>query len=243
MMDKINLLGVRFSFTDRDKALKTILDALEQNRTCKVFTPNPEIVMEAYHDEAYRDVLNKGDLVVPDGIGIVIGARLLGISLPERVAGYDLQQKLFSTIKNMDKSVYFFGAKPGVAEKAAGEMEKKHQGLKIAGWHHGYTKDDNKVVGEILKADPDIVLVGLGAPRQEKFIVENGNLLQGKVLIGVGGSFDVMAGQVKRAPVFMQKLGMEWFFRLLQQPARIKRMVRLPIFLCKIMIEGRKHKN
>lgn len=240
-INRLNILGVGFSIVDRAQALAAVLRALDEGRTFKIFTPNPEIVMEAYRDAAYMAVLNRGDLVVPDGIGIVVASRLLGRPLPERVAGYDLQQRLFEAVKGSGKTVFFYGAKPGVAEKAAEEMARLHPGLQVAGWHHGYCKDDREALAAIREAEPDIVLVGLGAPRQEKFIVEHASELEGKVLVGVGGSFDVMAGSVQRAPEGWQKLGLEWLYRLLQQPSRIKRMMRLPLFLCKIVIEGKSH--
>lgn len=240
-MKKTNILGVNFNHIRHLEALEVILRALNEKKTLTVFTPNPEIVMEAYHDMSFREILNQGDLVVPDGIGVVIGSRLIGRALPERVAGYDLVQAMFSSIAKSTYTVYFFGAKEGVAQQAQQAMEKAYPGLKIVGCHHGYTQNTQEVLKHIQKVNPDIVLIGLGAPRQERFIIEHREQLANKVLIGVGGSFDGMAGIVKRAPDIFIKLGLEWFYRLIKQPSRFIRMLRLPYFLLKVVIEGKRY--
>lgn len=239
--EKINILGTYIHSITRAEATTFIVEALQEKRKASVFTPNPELIMEAYDNETFRDVLNKGDLVVADGIGVVIGSKIISNPLPERVAGYDMIQDVFKQIAETKLSVYFLGAGKGVTEIAKEKMEYTYKGLKIVGVHHGYFDDDDKMIEIINKANPDLLLVGLGAPRQETFITEHREQLCASVMVGVGGSFDGMAGKVKRAPDLFIKLGLEWFYRLLLQPSRIGRMMKLPLFLFKVIIEGRKY--
>lgn len=243
MNRKINILGVWFDHLDMAGAITRGLELLGNEEKSTVYTPNPEIVMAADKDARLQDILNQGDLVIADGIGIVIGSKIIGKPLPERVAGYDFVQRLFSEIKHTDKAVYFFGAKPGVAQQAALKMQQQHQGLCVVGVTHGYAKDSDKVVADINRRKPDIVLVGLGAPAQEKWIAEYRDRINARLFIGVGGSFDVMAGVVKRAPKLFIRLRLEWFYRLLKQPTRFRRMLQLPLFLIKMMGTGKRFKQ
>jgi len=237
----INILGTKFHHVTRAEAAAFIVKCLQERKKASVFTPNPEIVMEAYHDPRLQTILNESALVVPDGIGIVIASRLLGHPLPERVAGYDLVQEVFRQIEHMEINVYFLGAGQGVAELAKRKMEEKYTNLKIVGVHNGYFDHDQSIVERINAAKPDFLLVGLGAPKQEYWIEKNRDQLEARVLMGVGGSFDGMSGKVKRAPNFFIKLGLEWFYRLITQPTRAKRMLRLPVFLLKVIMEGKKY--
>ena len=242
MKNRVNILGVGFDNIRMQEALQYGLGLLSKQTKSVIYTPNPEIVMAAYEDDELRRNLNQADLILPDGIGVVIGSKLIGKPLKERVAGYDFIQHLFEELKNTDNTVYFFGSKEGVAEVAAQSMQNQHKGLKIIGTWNGYETDDEKVIADINRVKPDVLLVGLGAPRQEKWIVNNKARIQAKVFVGVGGSFDGMAGVVKRAPKFFIRLNLEWFYRLLKQPSRFKRMLKLPVFLLKMIIEGRKYK-
>ncbi|PKM55261.1 MAG: glycosyltransferase [Firmicutes bacterium HGW-Firmicutes-5] len=237
----INILGTKFHHITRSEAAAFIVKCLQERKKASVFTPNPEIVMEAYHDSRLQAILNDSELVVPDGIGVVIASKLLGQPLPERVAGFDLIQEVFNQIQNKEIKVYFLGAGQGVAELAKKKMEEKYTNLKIVGVHNGYFDNDEHIVASINALDPDFLLVGLGAPKQEYWIDNNRDRLNASVLMGVGGSFDGMSGKVKRAPDIYIKLGLEWFYRLITQPTRAKRMVRLPIFLLKVIVEGKKY--
>ncbi|PKM51329.1 MAG: glycosyltransferase [Firmicutes bacterium HGW-Firmicutes-7] len=235
--NKINILGVHFDAVTTNEATKKTLGFLNDDKKRMIFTANPEIVMEATKNRDFLHIINKGDLTVADGIGVVIGAKIIKHPLPERVAGYDLVQNIFENIKNTNKTAYFFGASPGVAKKAAKKMMSLHKGLKIIGIHDGYfdQEEEKKIRFEINQLKPDLLLIGLGAPRQEKWIFENIEMLDVKVCIGIGGSFDVMSGEVKRAPKIFIKLGLEWFYRLITQPTRFKRMMKLPIFLLEVV--------
>lgn len=236
-MNRINILGVNISKVTMNQAIEKVLGFMDTNGKYEVYTPNPEMVMMANKDKLLMSILNEADLVVPDGIGIVIASKLLSRNLHERVAGYDLVQNIFNELKNTDKKVYFLGGAPGVAKKAAECMREKHIGLNIVGTRDGYFKENEEqdIITEINELKPDLLLVGLGIPKQEKWINKNKNKIEAKVSIGVGGSFDVMSGNIKRAPEVFQKLGLEWFYRLALQPSRAKRMLELPKFLVEVL--------
>lgn len=241
---KVNILGVYFDAITMKEAIKRVVRFLDDNQLHTVYTCNPEIVMEAKKNESFLNLINNGDLVVADGIGVVIGSRIIKHSLPERVAGYDLVQNIFNVIKDTNKTVYFFGAAPGIAKKAVERMKDKYPGLKIVGYHDGYfdQEEEKKIIDELVTLQPDLLLIGLGAPKQEKWVSMHRDQLGVKVCIGVGGSFDVMSGEVKRAPKLFIKLGLEWFYRLVVQPTRIKRMMRLPAFLFHVFINRKAYR-
>lgn len=236
--NKVNILGMLFDSVTMDQATEKAIDYLNYNKLHLIFTANPEIVMLGKENSEFLNIINSGNLIVADGIGVVIGSKILGNPLPERVAGYDLVQKVFEKIKDTNKSVYFFGAAPGVAKKAAKRMRVKYPGLNIVGIQDGYftKEEEERILSNINELKPDILLVGLGAPKQENWLYKNKDKLNVKLAIGVGGSFDVMSGEIKRAPKLFIKLGLEWLYRLITQPSRIKRMIKLPIFLVEVFI-------
>ena len=239
MRKQIHVLGVPFDALDMEGAVQKALSFLEDGKKHYICTPNPEIVMEACKDKELMMILEDADLVVPDGIGVVWASRYAEERLKERVAGYDLTQNLFAKLANTQETFYFFGGAPGVSAKAAHLMQEKYPGLKIVGGHNGYfdEAEERKIIADIQKKKPSVLLVGLGAPKQEKWIYENRRLLDVKLCIGVGGSFDVMAGNVKRAPKIFRKLGLEWFYRLITQPSRWRRMLKLPVFALRVWKE------
>lgn len=234
---KINILGVYFDAVTMEVATQKVLTFLNEDQKRMVITANPEIVMEAQKSSTFCNTINRGDLVVADGIGVVIGSKIIKKALPERVAGYDLVQNIFEAIKDTDKTVYFFGASPFVAESAAQKMMEMHKGLKIVGTHDGYfeKEEEERIIEEINRLNPALLLIGLGAPKQEKWWFSHKDRLNVNVCIGVGGSFDGMSGKVKRAPKIFIKLGLEWFYRLIKQPTRFIRMLKLPLFLILIL--------
>lgn len=236
-MNIINILGVPFNNIKFDDAVNEFLGFLSQDKKNTVFTPNPEFIMAALKDNEFMQILQTGDLTIPDGIGVVIASKILGTPLSERVAGFDLVQAVFDKIKDTEYTVYFLGGAPSVAENAKLKMQQKYKGLKIIGVHDGYfdLKEDMLIVEEINTLKPDIILVGLGFPKQEKWICKNKDILNTKVLMGVGGSFDGMNGNVKRAPDIYIKLNIEWLYRLIKQPSRFPRIMQLPLFLLKVI--------
>ncbi len=238
--DTVEILGVsvdRRSFSD---ALKTACSYLESNIPHAIYTPNPEIIMKAYRDETYAAVLNRADMVVPDGIGVVYGSKMVGRPVTERVAGFDLSCALLSEAAKSGKRVFLFGGKPGIADLAAKSMTEKYPGLLICGTAHGYDPDKSHIASEIRACSADIVLVCLGAPAQESWIDIYKEETGAKILIGAGGSLDVFAGTAKRAPAIFRKLNLEWFYRLLCQPSRIGRMMDLPRFAWTVFLHGKR---
>lgn len=235
-----DILGVQINNVNMNEAvsLANLCLTSEKNSEPKmIFTPNPEFIMNALNDEEFMKILNESWLNIPDGIGIIIGSKILKTPLKERVAGFDFIQNLFANIKNSKIKVYFLGSSEKNVKMAKENMEKKYRGIKIIGYHNGYFSeaDNNKIIEEINDLSPDLILVGLGSPRQEKWIYKNKNQLNTKLLIGIGGSFDVMSGNVKRAPKIFINLNLEWFYRFVTQPTRFKRMLKLPLFLIKVL--------
>lgn len=211
----------------------------EENKPFHVVTANPEIVMHANKNKDYASLLNQADLIVPDGIGIIIASKLLNLSLSERIAGIDLIHSLFDHFENEKRElrIYLLGAKPNIIDNACLELSRMYQQLTIVGSHHGYFSEaeEGDIVESINDSKPDLLLVGLGFPKQDCFIHKHKGALNAKLLIGCGGSFDVFSGRVKRAPRLFQKIGLEWFWRLLSEPSRWKRQLTLIHFLVKVL--------
>ncbi len=240
-MEKVEVLGVNFDNVNMDEAVAKCEEMLNGDKANLIVTPNPEIVMKAKEDEEFKKIINeRASLVVPDGIGIIKGATILGTPLKERVAGYDLICNLLEKYKDGSKTFYFWGSKPGVAEIAKTKMEEKYPDIKIVGVDDGYFDDAKKqeIISKIEKLKPDILLVGVGFPKQEKLISELLDKNIFKIAIGCGGSIDVLSGTVKRAPKLFIKLHVEWAWRLIKQPTRIGRMMVLPKFLKEVKKEA-----
>lgn len=239
---RVDIMGVGFDSVTLSQAVEAAEGLLAQNGAHYVVTPNPELVQRARQEPAFRDVLNGADLVLPDGVGIIYAAKILGRPLQGRVPGIDFAAALCGKLAQNGKRLFLLGAKPGVAQRAAENLKKDHPGLTVCGVHDGYFKEDGPVVEEIRAAKADAVFVCLGFPRQEYWMAQNGEAAGARLLVGLGGSLDVFAGEVKRAPEGFQKLGLEWFYRLITQPSRIGRMAKLPLFLVSALGEKRKGK-
>jgi N-acetylglucosaminyldiphosphoundecaprenol N-acetyl-beta-D-mannosaminyltransferase len=233
--NKVKILNVDFDFTTKENLLVELDARIGQDKKTFVVTANPEIVMEATKDQAYSTIVNKADYVIADGIGVVIASKMIGTPLPERIAGFDLLMELLRMGNEKKWSAYFLGAKNDVIEKAITTIQKNYPFLHIAGWHDGYFDwASSEIADEIAVKQPDLIFVALGFPRQEQWISQNIDTFQKGLFMGVGGSFDVIAGEVKRAPIAWQKMNAEWLYRLLKQPSRWRRMMALPDFLLKI---------
>lgn len=230
-MSRIDILGVGFDSMTKDEAVKTALEIISQRRGGYMVTPNPEIVMESWKNPELKDAVKNADLVIPDGIGIIHSARILRTPLKERLPGIDVTTSILECMGREGRRVFLLGAKPGIAEKAAEEMKKQFPGLVICGTQDGYFKDDDPVVEKINEAAPDFLLVCLGAPKQELWMAQNAGKLNVGFMGGLGGTLDVFAGTVKRAPQIWQDLGLEWLYRCLKEPWRFKRAAKLPKFL------------
>lgn len=228
---RIEVLGVGFDNLTMEQAVECAADMIAKEKFHYAVTPNAEFVQRAQKDEAFCRALNGADMVLPDGIGVVYAAKILGTPLQQRLPGCDFAAELCRWLAQNGKKLFLLGAKPGVAEQAARNLEQKNPGLCVCGVHDGYFKEDAAVADEIRRAGADVVFVCLGAPKQEYWMIEHGAKTAASLLIGLGGSLDVFAGTVKRAPEVWQKLGLEWLYRLLKQPSRFGRMAKLPLFL------------
>ena len=237
-METIKILDVKINPISMNDAVGWLNSQLIDRRQTLVITANAEIIMMAQNDPAYFDLVNGAELVLPDGAGTVWAGRHLGYPVPERVAGYDLFHRLLALAAQEEKAVYFFGGKPGVAETAAQKAKELYPGLKIAGCHHGYFKEEDNcdMINEINQSGAEMLFAALGAPKQEYWLHDHREQLQPVILMGIGGSFDVISGNVKRAPLWMQKAGLEWLYRLIKEPFRFKRMAStLPLFVIKVL--------
>lgn len=230
-MSRTDVLGVGFDNVTKAEAVERALALIDAREGRYVVTPNPEIVMLAKENPALKEALAGADIVLPDGAGIVKGAAILGRPMKEKVPGIDFACGVMARLAECGGSVYLFGAKPGVAEAAAETLRTKFPGLVISGTSNGYFSDDGPIIEKIKDAAPDFLLVCLGAPKQELWMAKMSGKLPVGLMVGLGGSLDVFAGTVKRAPEAWQKLDLEWLYRLLKEPRRIGRMMKLPLFV------------
>lgn len=228
----IDVLGIPFTCTNQSNFIFQLEKDLFENKSTFVVTANPEIVMYAKASPNFNSLLHSADYITADGIGIVKAAQFLGTPLPGRITGYDLLCSLLEVASQKNYSIYFLGAKEETLNLALKNMTNSYPNLTIAGSHHGYFEiSDPTIIENIKKTQPDFIFVALGFPRQEQWIASAQKVIGGGVFIGVGGSFDVLAGTVKRAPLFWQNLHLEWLYRLIKQPTRLKRMIALPKFV------------
>ncbi len=237
--EKHEILGVGVNSLRMADAVNLVEKYMDDRANVIVATANAEMLMNATRDADLKRILNSAALVVPDGAGTVWAAHQLGYDMPERVAGYDLAQELMKRAPQKDRRIFFFGSAPGVADKAKLKAEELYPGINIVGTRNGFftDKDIPDILEEIKKAKPDLLLVALGVPKQEKFLDKYYKELGVPVSIGVGGTFDVMAGVMKRAPLWMQKAKLEWLFRGMLQPKRAGRLLALPKFVLRIWAE------
>lgn len=215
----------------------TFDDALEYvaNNSGQIVTINPEMIQTASKKQIFADIINNAELVVPDGIGVEIGLKILGHKV-RRIAGIELGRALIDRLAG--EPVAFIGAKPEIIEKAVDNLKKEVSNLNPVYVQDGYFKDEERVLDELTRKHPRLVLVALGSPKQEFFINEAKQRLPDAVFIGLGGSFDVWSGVVQRAPEVYQKMGLEWLYRTVKEPQRFKRIFpTLPLFILKVVKE------
>ena len=228
---KTEILGVQFDNVTMQEALQIGQAIICGEKTAYCVTPNAEMAYEALHDADFCALLNEADLVLPDGAGVVLGAKIVKKPLKEKVAGIEFAQNLLPIIEKNGKRLYLLGSKPGIAQLAAKKMLEKCPNLNICGMADGYFKDEDDVVRKINDAQADVLYVCLGAPKQEKFMRAHKKDLNVKLMIGLGGTLDGIAGTVKRAPRWMIRLQLEWLYRLMKEPKRFGRMLRLPKYV------------
>lgn len=231
------ILGVRFDGLTLDEAADRVLALAAGPRCALVYTPNPEIVWLSRSQPALRQALEEGDLTLPDGVGIVWAARQLGTPVPERVTGCDL---MMSLLRRGAGPVYLLGGKPGIGEQAVRVLARDYPSVSVAGCHDGYFTDPAPVWRDLAVARPALIFLGMGSPRQELFMAEARSHLSSGVMISVGGSLDILAGAASRAPESWQRHHVEWLYRLLRQPWRLGRQMRLPLFALAVLRSRRK---
>ena len=237
---RIDVLGVGFDNLTMEEAVEAGARLMDSPGCHYVVTPNPEIVEVCRENDEARAAVNGADLVLPDGVGVVKGAAMLGTPLKEKTPGIEFAAHLMERMAVKGKALYLLGAKPGIAEQAAENLKKQYPGLVVAGTHDGYFQEDADVVEAIRKSGADVVFVCLGAPKQELWMRKNGQDTGAHLLCGLGGSLDVFAGVVERAPKFWSDHGLEWLYRLCREPRRIGRMMKLPLFLVHVKQERRR---
>ncbi len=242
MQKRANILGVKVDSVTMDQAVAAVESVIRQEDSRQkmylIATANAEMVMLAGEDPQLAAILAAADLVVPDGAGVVWAARRTGQSVPERVAGFDLAQQLLAASAKKGYRVYFLGGSPGIAAKAQAAAKAKYGSINFVGVHDGFfqLEETPALIDSINAARADLLFVALGVPKQEKWLDQFKDQLTAKAAIGVGGTFDVMAGVMKRAPLWMQRTNLEWLFRLILQPQRAIRMLALPRFALKILL-------
>lgn len=234
----IKILGVKIHQVTNESAYNRFLTLIEEPQMSMICTPNTEIVMMAQGDAELKEVLEDADLVIPDGIGLVYASKIHQLGLTERVTGIDTMDRILKYANNTKKSIFLFGGKPGIAEKAEEAIREAYPNIQFKGCQDGYFKkeEEDKIIDHINEVKPDLLFVALGAPKQEKWIYANRKTLNVKVAMGIGGALDVWAGTAKRAPKLFIKCHVEWLYRLLKEPTRIGRMLSLPKFMIKVLI-------
>lgn len=235
----VKILGVRVDKVTKSQALEEFRRLLDGDRCELIVTPNAEIVEKASKTPQLKCIINEeAALVTPDGVGLIYASKLKGDPIEEKVAGIDFARSAIELCAQLGRSVYLLGSKPGVAEAAAANLEKEIPGLKIAGFRDGYFKDEEEaaIVEEINESGADFLCVALGSPKQEYFVIRHRDSLKVKAAAGLGGSLDIWSGQLNRAPAFYIDHGLEWLYRMIQEPRRLKRLPALPVFLIKAAI-------
>lgn len=241
MEKRINFFGINLDILTFEESLERISKFIEERKQVQHVVVNVAKLVYAQKDEQLRNIINSCPLVNVDGAGVILGAKFLGINIPERVAGIDLMEKLIEYSVQKGYRVYFFGAKEEIVKKVVEIYSKKYAGLNIAGYRNGYytEEEEEQVVQQIKKTQADILFVAMGSPKKEIFLNKYSAELQIPFTMGVGGSFDVVAGKVKRAPMWMQRLHSEWIFRLIQEPKRMWKRYALTnsVFLLMLLKE------
>lgn len=239
MRNTVRILGIDIDNINIDEAGNLTKELIEKsNKTCKVVVaPNTEFIMIAQKDEEFYRILQNADLATPDSVGVMIGGKLQKKPFKQRIPGQSYFRKILEIGEKEGWSFYMLGGKDEVPRLATENIKKIYPNLNVVGYHEGFFEKDSeeKVIEEINNLQPNVLFVAMGAPLQEKWINKNKDKLKVDIAAGQGGTFDYEAGKIKRAPQIVQKLCIEWLWRLILQPSRIKRMIVLPIYLFKII--------
>lgn len=244
MRDQVKILNVNVDCVNLDEAMQKVEEFVLEQKPHHIVTANPEIIYASNYNPELLGIVNHAALVTADGTGVVWASGQLGRHLQERVTGIDLVYKICEKAPQKGWKLFILGSAPGVADAAADNIRKMYPGVEIVGTQHGYFKpeEEPEIVEMIKKSTPDVLFVALGAPKQEFWISKHMDELQVPVMLGIGGSMDVLSGNVKRAPEIWQKMNLEWLYRLLSQPSRWKRMLNLPKFAVEVLKQKRRKK-
>ena len=237
MRKTVDILGIPVDSITMKEAVEKIGAFIDEAGLHSVYTPNAEIMMAAQRDPVLKNILVNADLLTADGAGVVLASKLLGRRVPEKVSGVDLVMEVFKAYAKKGIRCFLFGAMPGVAEEAAENIRKDYSGVVIAGCRNGYFTDfdDEDIVNNINASEADILIVALGAPKQEKWIDSHRDRLKVKVCMGVGGTLNILSGMVQLSPDFFRRNGLEWLHRLYKEPRRFIRMLDLPKFMLRVL--------
>lgn len=232
-MTRRSILGIGIDEITLTGAVDHALQRIENRRGGYVVTPNTEIILAARRNRELCAALGEAALSLPDGAGVLLASRILGSTIDERIPGIDFAAALLAKMAEQGRSVFLLGARPGVAERASATLQRTCPGLVIAGTENGFFEqtDETSIIKRINSTSPDLLIVCLGSPKQELWMHRNAPRLQVGLMAGLGGALDVFAGDVKRAPFIWRRLCLEWLFRLLQQPERLKRNLMLPLII------------
>jgi len=235
----LRFLGVRVHNVNSAEALQILESFIQERRPHQIVTVNPEFVMEARRLPEFRHALAGADLSLPDGAGLLLAARIQGAPLKERVTGVDTVSRVAALAAEKGYSLFLLGAAQGVAEETARRLTAANPGLRIAGTYAGSPapEEEEGIIARVAAANPDVLFVAYGAPRQDLWIARNLARLNVPVIMGIGGAFDFISGRTRRAPAWMQRAGLEWMHRLIREPWRWRRMLALPRFLLRVIAE------
>lgn len=234
------ILGCKVDLKSFDEAFSAFENFIKEEKSFQIITINPEMITSAQSDEEFKNIINESDMNIPDGVGVTLALKLLGIS-QERIPGIDFSAKVLEYCAQNNLKVALVGAQKEIILQACDNLKKKYKGLDVVFCHDGYFSDESEILEELQKTEPRVLLLGIGSPKQEKIIYNYKKILKSTIMIGVGGSFDVYSGVTKRAPMFFQKTSLEWFYRLITQPSRFTRMFpALPLFLVRVILSIRK---
>lgn len=232
ILKKTNIRGISFDNISFSDAVSAAERAVDEKMQMAVHTPNAEILQKCIEEKKICDIVSSAELILPDGAGVLLAARIIGTPIKEKIAGVEFGEKMLELAAEKGYSVYFLGGKPDIAATAAKNMSVKYPKLKVVGAHDGYFDkrgtENDRLVDEINKTNADILYVCLGSPAQEIWTWENRGRLCSHLLLCLGGSLDIYAGASKRAPRAFISMRLEWLWRLLCQPSRLPRMMKIP---------------
>ncbi|WP_207753002.1 WecB/TagA/CpsF family glycosyltransferase [Clostridium yunnanense] len=231
-VDKVfsNILGYKIFNKSKEKLIEFVF---ARKKIC-IISGNPEVLLNGMNNKNLYDTFNSDDfIIIPDGVGTVVSAKIAGQPVQEKIAGIEVMDELLRISNEKGYRVYLLGASEDVIQRCKSNIINKYKNIDICGCRNGYFKNDemNEIVEEIKVSRADILFVALGSPKQENFIIENMQQLPCRIYMPVGGSFDIFAGKLNRAPKIMLKLGLEWLYRVWKEPFRIKRLGKIPKFI------------